>query len=99
MSSFALDDDAPELVDSGYTPDQLDAMSREFSDKVPAWPEANFARALEIGLIDGDTVPLSPRGTAMLETPREELNRRIEALRAKIKEGMTPAEAVAAVLA
>jgi hypothetical protein len=94
-----MPDDPPELFDSGYTPEELDALLTPFMKKKPSWPDENLLTAMTIGLSDGDVVAMSDRGTVLLETPRAELDRRLAAIREKIAAGLTPAEALEAVLA
>ncbi len=86
------------LVDSGYTEQEIDVLLAPFMVKKQSFGDQNLLVAMRIGLLDGDVIELSDRGTVLLETPRAELDRRLVALRAKIEEGMTPAEAVEAVV-
>ena len=86
------------MTDSGYTEQEIDALLSPFMAKAPRWPDENLSTAMQIGLLDGDVVELSERGTVMLETPRDEIDRRLAAILAKMREGSSPAEAVEAVV-
>ncbi len=95
----ALDDTPePELHDSGYTSGELDAIFDDLAkgqkfDSDEGVGSA-FGCALMLGIADGDVVPLTERETVMLSTPRDELDRRVAAIREKLRQGMTLGDAV-----
>jgi hypothetical protein len=99
MSQY-IDDSIPdpEVFDSGYTPEELDVLLAPFMKKKPSWPDENMAIAMQIGLSCGDVVSMSDRGTVLLETPREELDRRVAAIKEKLAAGTPLDEAVEAVV-
>lgn len=86
------------MTDSGYTDQEIDALLAPFMAKRQSFGDQNLLLAMRIGLMDSDVVETSERGTVMLETPRAELDRRLAAIRAKVKDGLSPAEAVDAVV-
>ena len=88
------DADEP-LFDSGYTEEQLDAIFDSLLKGHDPDIHERFWLALEIGIVDGDVLPPdNGRETVMLQTPREELDRRIAAVRAAMARGATLQEAV-----
>lgn len=85
-------------TDSGYTEAQISTLLAPFMVKAAGWAEENLSTAMVIGLADGDLVELSERGTVLLETPREELDRRMAAIKEKMAAGMTQDAAIEAVV-
>jgi hypothetical protein len=81
------------LYDSGYTDRELDGIFRSLvnGDELD-WLES-FVSAFVIGLCDGDVVPLTQGGTVRLRTPRAEIDSRVAAVRATMKDGATFREA------
>jgi hypothetical protein len=86
------------LIDSGYTEQEIDALLAPFMAKKQSFGDQNLLVAMRIGLLDGDVIETSDRGTVLLETPREELDRRVAAIKEKLAAGTPLDEALEAVV-
>lgn len=77
------------VYDSGYTPEEIDALLAPFMKKKPSWPDENMAIAMQIGASDGDVIGMTEHDTVLLSTPRAEIDRRVAAIRAALAAGRT----------
>jgi hypothetical protein len=77
------------LYDSGYTEKELAGIFKSLVNGVELdWLES-FVSAFVIGVCDGEIAPLARGGTVRLRTPRSEIDRRVAAVRATMREGAT----------
>lgn len=76
--------------DSGLTPDQVDAILDELIDSASGaelGPDSGIIVGLRLGLLEGDMLHTSPAGTLLLPTPRTEIDRRVDVMRAAVASG------------
>jgi hypothetical protein len=99
-AAYALTDAAaPELHDSGYTTAALESIFAGLAKGVTyADDDEPLALAMALGVADGDVLEMSDSSTVMLSTPRAELDRRVEAVRERMRAGSTFPEAVESVV-
>lgn len=96
MNAYLLQGEDRPLLDSGYTEKQLEGIFGSLvNGSNLGWLET-FLSALVIGLCDGDIIAPAAGGTVMLHTSRAEIEHRVAAVRAAMKDGATFREAVCA---
>ena len=72
--------------DSGWTPDEIFSMLEQLPRGT--WGGDDLYIALTIGLLDGDVIETSERGTVLLSTPRAISEARLKEVHSLLSQGM-----------
>lgn len=88
------EDKEPQRFDSGYTPEELDAILASLTAGQALTGEDATEVALEVGLSDGDVTWLSRNRTVLLSTPRVTIDANVELVRRALAAGQSMAEAL-----